>query len=110
MRRMLAVLLCALLVAPSLAECTTARPPIPPEMGPVASDPPEDAWPRDLVGGDDTFSIFQPQYERWVPGRLGGRAAVAVESQASPEPRYGVIWFAARTQVDKESRMSRSRT
>ena len=30
---------------------------------------------------------------------------MAVESQASPEPRYGVMWFTARTQVDKESRM-----
>ena len=105
MNRMLAVLLSALLVAPSLAACTTARPPIPPEMGPVAGDPPEDAWPRQLVGGDATFSIFQPQYERWEQGHLDGRAAVAVEGQASPAPRYGVMWFTARTQVDKESRM-----
>ncbi len=105
MNRMLAVLLSALLVAPSLAACTTARPPIPSEMGPVAGDPPEDAWPRELVGSDATFSIFQPQYERWEQGHLDGRAAVAVEGQASPAPRYGVMWFTARTQVDKESRM-----
>ncbi|HWP74995.1 MAG TPA: hypothetical protein VNU03_10790, partial [Methylomirabilota bacterium] len=108
MNRMLAVLLSALLVAPSLAACTTALPPIPSipsEMGPVAADPPEDAWPRELVGSDETFSIFQPQYDRWEQGRLDGRAAVAVESQASPEPRYGVMWFTARTQVDKDSRM-----
>ena len=26
-----------------------------------------------------------------------------METQASPEPRYGVIWFTARTQVDKET-------
>ncbi|HEX9477234.1 MAG TPA: hypothetical protein VGA90_00650, partial [Methylomirabilota bacterium] len=105
MSRLLPVLLGALLVAPSLAACTTASPPIPPEVGPIATDPTEDAWPRELVSGDNTFSIFQPQYERWEQGRLDGRSAVAVESQASPAPRYGVIWFTARTQVDKESRM-----
>ena len=105
MSRLLPVLLGALLVAPSFAACTTASPPIPPEMGPIATDPTEDTWPRELVSGDNTFSIFQPQYERWEQGRLDGRSAVAVESQASPAPRYGVIWFTARTQVDKESRM-----
>lgn len=105
MSRLLAVLLGALLVAPSFAACTTASPPIPPQMGSVVSGPSEDGWPRVLTSGDSTFSIFQPQYERWDQGRLDGRSAVAVESQASPEPRYGVIWFTARPQVDKESRM-----
>ena len=74
-------------------------------MGPTTSEPPADAWPRELTSGDNTFSIFQPQYDRWEQGRLDGRSAVAVESQASPEPRYGVIWFTARTQVDKETGM-----
>ena len=105
MSRLFAVLLGALLVAPSFAACTTASPPIPPEMGSVVSGPSEDGWPRVLTSGDNTFSIFQPQYERWDQGRLDGRSAVSVESQASPEPRYGVIWFTARTQVDKESRV-----
>src|SRR5260370_35918108 len=62
--------------------------------------PPPGPWPGELPSGDNTFSIFQPQYDRWEQGRLDGRSAVAVESPASPEPRYGVIWFTARTQVD----------
>jgi|HubBroStandDraft_6_1064221.scaffolds.fasta_scaffold63086_2 hypothetical protein len=108
-----ASLLWALLVAPGLAACTSAIPTtgesVPTTMGQpapeVTGEHPDDAWPRELASGDDTFSIFQPQYERWEQGRLDGRAAVAVEDQASPELRYGVIWFTARTQVDKESRM-----
>jgi hypothetical protein len=51
------------------------------------------------------FAVFQPQYESWDQGRLSGRAAVAVENQVSPQPTYGVLWFTARTEVDKESRM-----
>ena len=74
-------------------------------MGPAAAEPTNDAWPRELTSKDSTFSIFQPQYDRWDQARLDGRSAVAVESQASPEPRYGVIWFTARTQVDKETGM-----
>jgi hypothetical protein len=51
------------------------------------------------------LAVFQPQYESWDQDQLRGRAAVAVENQASPQPTYGVIWFTARTEVDKESRM-----
>ena len=104
-RRVLAALFSVLLLAPGLTACTTAMPATGQAMGPTTSEPPADAWPRELTSGDNTFSIFQPQYDRWEQGRLDGRSAVAVESQASPEPRYGVIWFTARTQVDKETRM-----
>src|SRR5712692_5812577 len=104
-RRVLAALLSVLLLAPGLTACTTAMPATGEAMGPTTSEPPPGPWPRELTSGDNTFSIFQPQYERWEQGRLDGRSAVAVESQASPAPRYGVIWFTARTQVDKESRM-----
>src|SRR5216683_7304163 len=88
-----------------LAGCTPAMPVSEEAPRPAMVEAPEDSWPRRFTSGDITFSIFQPQYERWEQGRLDGRAAVAVESQASPAPRYGVIWFTARTQVDKESRM-----
>src|SRR2546425_70818 len=92
-----------LLVLPGLAGCTSAMP--------AASEPPGDSdvdvdpWPRQLASGDNTFSLFQPQYESWDQGRLSGRAAVAVENRVSSQPKYGVIRFAARTEVDKEARM-----
>jgi hypothetical protein len=104
-QRMLAALLCVLLLAPGLAACATVLSPTGEVIGSAANEQPDDAWPRQLTDGNETFSIFQPQYERWGQGRLDGRSAVAVEDQASPEPRYGVIWFTARTQVDKETRL-----
>src|SRR2546426_8813910 len=72
---------------------------------PAASDDDVDPWPRQLESGANTFSLLQPQYESWDQGRLSGRAAVAVENRISPEPKYGVIRFTARTEVDKETRM-----
>jgi hypothetical protein len=102
-RRVLAAFFCALLVAPALTACTSAMPAPGEAMGPAASEQPGDEWPRQLTIGNETFSIFQPQYERWEQGRLDGRSAVAVEGQESLEPRYGVIWFSARTQVDKDT-------
>ena len=104
-QRMLAALLCVLLLAPGLAACATVLSPTGEVIESAANEQPDDAWPRQLTDGNETFSIFQPQYERWGQGRLDGRSAVAVEDQASPEPRYGVIWFTARTQVDKETRL-----
>ena len=102
-RRPLGVILCALLVAPGLAACTTAMPVSGEAALPAMVERPAGPWPRELTSGDQTFSIFQPQYDRWEQGRLDGRSAVTVESPASPEPRYGMIWFTARTQVDKET-------
>ena len=92
-----------LLVLPGLAACTSGMSAL--GESPAASDVDVDPWPRQLTSGDNTFSVFQPQYESWNQGRLSGRAAVAVEDPVSSQPKYGVIWFTARTEVDKESRM-----
>src|SRR5713101_6622644 len=91
-----------LLVLPGLAGCTSGVSALGEPL--AASDLNVDPWPRQLASGDDTFSLFQPQYESWDQGRLSGRAAVAAENRVSPQPRYGVIWFTARTEVDKEAR------
>src|SRR5437660_12195260 len=90
-----------LLVLPGLAGCTSGISAL--GEPPAASD--VDPWPRQLASGDNTFAVFQPQYESWDQGRLSGRAAVAVENRVAPQPTYGVLWFTARTEVDKESRM-----
>ncbi|PYN91533.1 MAG: hypothetical protein DMD91_34070, partial [Candidatus Rokuibacteriota bacterium] len=101
-RRALSVLL-FVLVLPGLGGCVSAVPT--PDESPATSNVDVDPWPRRLTSGDHTFSVFEPQYERWDQGRLSGRAAVVVENPVSPEPQYGVITFNARTEVDKETRM-----
>jgi hypothetical protein len=102
MRKALSTVLYVLLVLPGLVACSTAAMT---SDGPPAEAIIDDPWPRQLVSGGNTFSVFQPQYERWEQGRLEGRAAVAVEHAASPQPVYGVVWFSARAETDKDTRM-----
>jgi hypothetical protein len=93
----LSLLLVSLLLAPSVLPWAHAQAP-----GASSAD---DTWPKQFVSGGNTFSIYQPQIERWQWNELQARAAVGLETAASPQPRFGVIWFSALTNVDKESRM-----
>ena len=62
-------------------------------------------WPRQIQQDGNTITIYQPQVERWDGNQLQSRAAVAVETPASAQPTYGVIWLSARTEVDKDRRL-----
>jgi hypothetical protein len=73
---------------------------------PVASTDSVDAgWPRQLLSGATTFSIYQPQIDSWKGNRLAVRAAVAVRDSSTAGPAFGVIWLSARTDVDKTTRL-----
>jgi hypothetical protein len=95
--KILSLLLVSLLLAPSVLPWAHAQAPGAPSA--------DDTWPKQFVSGGNTFSIYQPQIERWQWNELAARAAVGLETAASPQPRFGVIWFSALTNVDKESRM-----
>ena len=83
-RNLLGIVLGVLLVLPGLGACTPAMP-VSGEAGlPATVSPPAGPWPRELTSGDNTFSVFQPQYDRWEQGRLrrpvgggGGEPSVA---------------------------------
>jgi hypothetical protein len=59
-------------------------------------------WPRHFTAEGAEITVFQPQLDSWQHNQLAGRAAVSVTTQASPLPLYGVVWFTARTEVNKE--------
>jgi hypothetical protein len=61
-------------------------------------------WPRIFSSGADTFSIYQPQVEKWDGNRAYLYSAVEVENATAKSSNYGVIWFNARTEVDKLNR------
>ncbi|HSE95777.1 MAG TPA: carbohydrate-binding family V/XII, partial [Methylomirabilota bacterium] len=61
-------------------------------------------WPRELTEGDRTYTVYQPQIEKWDGTRLHARAAFSVETKASPLERFGVVWYSARADVDRVSR------
>jgi len=68
------------------------------------AQPSDTGWPRTFTGGGDKFSVYQPQVEKWDGNRLYLYAAVEVQSQSKKTSSYGVIWFNARTEIDKINR------
>ena len=64
------------------------------------------AWPRTFGEADGTqFTVYQPQLEQWNQVELTARAAVAAQPPGATDPIYGVVWFTAHTDVDKEQRL-----
>jgi hypothetical protein len=65
----------------------------------------EAGWPRTLTNGADTFLIYQPQVDKWTGNRIELYSAVELKATKDTGANYGVIWFNARTEVDKLNRM-----
>jgi hypothetical protein len=65
----------------------------------------DDPWPRTITSPGTTIQVYQPQLNHWTGNTLDAFAAVAIQSQGSHDKVYGVIWFTARTEVDKVNRL-----
>jgi hypothetical protein len=74
------------------------------EPAPQAEAPDEHGWPRVFEEEGMRLQLYQPQLESWSDGALVARAAVCVEDGGA-DPAFGVVWFGARTEVDKEERI-----
>ncbi len=62
------------------------------------------SWPRTFQAQDSTVTVYQPQVEKWTGNELEARAAVAIQGPAAATPTFGVVWFSARTDVNKTTR------
>ena len=62
-------------------------------------------WPRTVTSGADTFLIYQPQVEKWDGNRVYLYSAVELKTGKNAAAKYGVVWFNARTEVDKINRL-----
>jgi len=80
-----------------------APPPERPEA-PTASPQVDNPWPREGTLGDEKISVYQPQLEAWEGDELKAYAAISVQTKDGEKPKYGVVWFTARTEVDKVNR------
>lgn len=65
----------------------------------------DQGWPRKIVRGANSFALYQPQIEQWQGNRLEARAAIAITDGQSQQTAYGVLWFTARTEIDKLNRL-----
>ena len=64
---------------------------------------PDGGWPQVVQSSDNTITIYQPQIESWQDNLLKARSAVSVTTKASAQPEFGVVFFSARTEVDRSS-------
>jgi hypothetical protein len=65
----------------------------------------EGAWPRTFTSGSDKFLVYQPQVDKWEGNRIDLYSAVEMTKDKGSNPTYGVVWFTARTEVDKINRL-----
>jgi hypothetical protein len=90
----------SLLIACAL--CASPRIALPQAPPPDAGG---DPWPREVPAAGATIQIFQPQIDSWSGNQLQAYSAVGVRNIATKATDYGVIWFSARTEVDKVNRL-----
>jgi len=63
-------------------------------------------WPRVLLVGGNTITVYQPQIEEWTGDRLSVRSAYGVSADTDPKKQsFGIVSLTARADVDKESRL-----
>ena len=66
-----------------------------------------DPWPRQVAAPSlgETILVYQPQLDTWKGNQLEAYAAIGVRNTSTKATDYGVIWFTARTEVDKVNRL-----
>ena len=65
----------------------------------------DQGWPRTIVSGTTTIRFYQPQIKKWQGNLIHAHATVSVKDSNSEQPAYGVVYFTARTEVDKVNRL-----
>jgi hypothetical protein len=65
----------------------------------------ESRWPRSFSSGANTFAIYEPQVDKWDGNSISIYCAVELKTGKESARKYGVVWFSARTEVDKINRL-----
>ena len=68
-------------------------------------DPLSLQWPRFFSTNGYEFAVYQPQIAKWPGNLLEGRFAIAVRPTGTSNETYGVVFFKARTDIDKLTRL-----
>ena len=63
-----------------------------------------EGWPRQIVSGQWTVTMYQPQMESFKNDKLAARAAVSVAKKGAKEPVFGAVWLEARMATDYDAR------
>jgi hypothetical protein len=68
-------------------------------------DPLSLQWPRFFDTGGYEFAVYQPQISQWPGNQIQGRFALAVRLAGTSNETYGIVFFTARTEIDKVNRL-----
>jgi hypothetical protein len=68
-----------------------------------AQDKNEFFWPKDIVKGETTVTLYQPQLDSLGGNILKGRSAFSI-TKKDKKPVFGTFWFTARLSTDMEER------
>ncbi|MEN6486675.1 MAG: hypothetical protein ABFD98_17505 [Syntrophobacteraceae bacterium] len=63
-------------------------------------------WPKRFVSPEATVVLYQPQLETFKEDMLTVRSAVSVQKKGEKQPVFGVVWFSARVETDRDTRMA----
>ena len=67
----------------------------------------EKFWPKEIPAGKGgIITLYQPTLEDLEGVLLKGRSAVSYKKSEKDEPVFGVIWFTATLETDKNNRMA----
>jgi hypothetical protein len=62
-------------------------------------------WPREIDLPAGKIVIYQPQLDNLEGNDLTGRSAVSVTPAGRTEPAFGMVWFEAQLESDRDNRM-----
>ncbi|MBN9692597.1 MAG: carbohydrate-binding family V/XII [Verrucomicrobia bacterium] len=68
-------------------------------------DPLSLSWPRFFSTNGLEFAVYQPQIAQWPGNQIQGRFAIAVRPAGTSNETYGIVFFNARTEIDKVNRL-----
>jgi hypothetical protein len=61
-------------------------------------------WPQEIISGQDTIVVYQPQIESWKDNVMQSRSAVQYLSPGN-DAAFGIIEFTSRTETDIQKNM-----
>src|SRR3974377_1390275 len=99
------IFMLSLLCSATNAQQSLPDSPKPKSVKTLTNGPAESRWPRTFTSGVDTFTIYPPQVDKWDENLIDLYCAVELKSVKESAVKYGVIWFQARTEVDKVNRL-----
>ena len=69
----------------------------------AAANAAQATWPRKVETERGTLTVYQPQPEKFDGNSLEGRAAASLTKKGAKEPTFGVFWFKAKVDTDRDA-------